>query len=81
MEGRAIGVVEPIARIEGQQFQFGALGQFRGLVNEQTTGMNACLDGHAREPNTDATAQQGVGADALRPARAGLRGPAWRRHP
>jgi hypothetical protein len=67
MKGRALGIVEPIARIESEQLQLGSVGQVCGLVDEQPAVMNARLDGHAPEGTIEAAARQGVGADTAWP--------------
>ena len=46
MECRTISFIEPIAGVEGQQLQFGTLGQIRWFVNDQPPAANTCLDGH-----------------------------------
>jgi len=64
VKGSTVGFVKPITRIQRQQLNFGALGQIRGLVNDQTAVMDACLDGHGNETITTPIAQQGFAADA-----------------
>lgn len=46
MKSRTIDVIEPIAGVERQQFQFGTFGEIRRLVNDQPSAANTCLDGH-----------------------------------
>jgi hypothetical protein len=49
-EGRvqscAVGIVEPVPRIQGQQLQFGALGQVDRFVNNETPAAHTRLDRH-----------------------------------
>ena len=46
MERRTIRVIEPIAGVEWQKLQFGALGQVGRLVDNQPSRTDTCLDGH-----------------------------------
>lgn len=52
MEGRTVGVVEPIARVEGQQLNLGTFGQRGRLIQHQPAGVNTSLDRHTEERNT-----------------------------
>ena len=47
MERGTVIRIEPIARIEWQELQFGALRQVRRLINDEASFANACFDGHA----------------------------------
>ena len=62
MKGRAVSLVEPIARVERQKLQFGSLRQIRGLINDQAASLNTCLDGHVNEGITRTAAQQALAA-------------------
>jgi hypothetical protein len=60
---RPVGFIEPIARIKWQKFQFSTLGQIRRFVNDQSPGVNTCLDGHGEKRTTRRAAQQALAAD------------------
>ena len=66
MKRRTVSIIEPIARVEGQKFQFGPLGQLGGLVDDQAAGANTCLDGHVNEATTGTAAQQELAAVGAR---------------
>lgn len=66
MKRRTVGVIEPIAGVQREKFQFGPLGQFRRLVDDQPAGANTCLDRHTNEAITGTAAQQAVAADGGR---------------
>jgi len=65
VERRTVGFIEPIARIKRQKFQFRTLGQIRRLVDDQSPGVDTCLDGHAEERTTRTAAQQALAADEV----------------
>ena len=46
MERRAVGVVEPVAWIEWEQFDLGTFRQVTGLIHHQSTGPDPSLDRH-----------------------------------
>jgi hypothetical protein len=46
VQSRAVGIVEPVPWVQGQQLQFGALGQGRGFVNYKPSAMHPSLDCH-----------------------------------
>jgi len=46
MQSRAVGIVEPVPRVQGQQLQFGALGQVDRFVNHETPAAHPSLDRH-----------------------------------
>ena len=46
MQDRAVGIVEPIARIQRKKLQFGALRQIRRLINDQPPGPDTRLESH-----------------------------------
>ena len=64
MKGGAISFIEPITRIQRQKVYFGALGQIRWLIDDQSAVVNACLDGHTNDTITVRVAQQALAADA-----------------
>lgn len=46
MQGGAVSIVQPVAGVEGQQFDFRAFGQVSGFVDDQAPGLDASLNGH-----------------------------------
>jgi hypothetical protein len=58
MERRTVGVVEPIARVEGQQLNLGAFGQRGRLIQHQPAGAAAREGGGA-------TGKSGLAAPTL----------------
>jgi hypothetical protein len=46
MQGGAIGVVEPVARVQREKLQLGAFGQIGRLINDESTCSNARLERH-----------------------------------
>ena len=62
MKSGTVSVIEPIARIEGEQLDFRPLGQLGGFVDNKSAGANTCLDGHVNEAITGGAAQQAVAA-------------------
>ena len=70
MQSRAVGIVEPVPWVQGQQLEFGALGQGRGFVNYEPSATHPGLDCHEasvaldrppnKRPHPAAAAQPGV---------------------
>jgi hypothetical protein len=52
VQSGAVGGVQPVAGIEGQQFNLGSLGQCGGLVKNQSASVNPSLDRHTKQANT-----------------------------
>jgi hypothetical protein len=46
MKSFAVSGVKPIARVEGQQLDFGALRQVRRFINDKSPSLHPGLDGH-----------------------------------
>jgi len=51
MKSFAVSVVKPIARVEGQQLDFGALWQVRRFINDKSPSVHTGLDGHFGQPS------------------------------
>jgi hypothetical protein len=49
VQGGTIGVVKPIARIQGQKFNLGALGQRRWFIDDKSAVAHPSLDRHGNE--------------------------------
>ena len=58
MERTAVRLVEPIARVQRQEFHLRPFRQIRGLVNDKSASPNARLEGHANQAITARAAQQ-----------------------
>ena len=46
MERGTVGFIEPVSRVERYQLDFSAFGQFSGLINDKTTGLDSSLQCH-----------------------------------
>jgi hypothetical protein len=46
VEKGAISVVEPVTRIEREEFDLRPFGQIRGLIDHQTSPSHPCLERH-----------------------------------
>jgi hypothetical protein len=46
MEGGTVGVIQPVAGVERQEFHFSAVGQIRRFVNNEPSGFDRSFDGH-----------------------------------
>lgn len=46
VQGCAVGGIEPVTGIEGEQIDFCPLGKLRRLVDHESTIVNACLESH-----------------------------------
>ena len=46
MECGTVGFIEPVSRIERQQLDFSAFGQFSGLIDDKTTRFDSSLQCH-----------------------------------
>lgn len=59
VQGRTLGLIEPVARIQRQQLDFGALWEVGRLVDHQASRTHVSLDRHAvsvtldRPPNKE----------------------------
>ena len=65
MERGTVIRIEPIARIEWQELQFGALRQVRRLINDEASFANACFDGHATSVASAQRPREWSGAHVL----------------
>lgn len=66
MQRRPLALVEPIARVERQELQFGSFRQVRRLIDHEASGTNSRFDGHADERSIGQAAQQANGAVAAK---------------
>lgn len=46
MQGGTVGIVQPVARVKGQQLDFRAVGETRRLIDHEATRLDRSLDGH-----------------------------------
>ena len=46
MQSRAVGIVETVPGVQGQQLQFSALGQGRGFIDYKPSATHPSLDRH-----------------------------------
>lgn len=60
-------VVQPVARIEGQELYFGAFGQFGRLVNHEPASPDTRLNRHETRLPLRRAAQQALAADGAWP--------------
>lgn len=58
MERRAVGLIEPVARVKRQQLHFGPLGQIRRFIEYESPGVDTRLDRHTDERSIWRAAQQ-----------------------
>jgi len=63
MERLAIGVVEPIAWVQGKKFHLRPLWWVSRLVDNESASLNASLESHANQATTARAAQQPLAAD------------------
>ena len=62
MQGSAVGLVQPVARIEWEELDLGSLAEIRGFIHNKAPSADACLQSHEWYASTREVAQQAVGA-------------------
>jgi hypothetical protein len=58
MQRRSIFIIEPVSRIERQEFELGSFRQISGLIDHKPTGLHSALECHAFTVTSDDGLQQ-----------------------
>ena len=64
MQGSAVRLVQPVARIEREELDLGSLGEIRGFIHNKAPSADASLQSHEGYANIREVTQQAVGGPA-----------------